>query len=145
MTYTLVRSSAGTITAIVLCLSCTDPGAAQDNQSKKPSLSLRVASNLSTAPSNVRATAVLRGGSNDTEDLYCPQIEWEWGDDTTSESSADCDPYQVGKSRITRRYSARHTFHYGGHYKVTIRLKQKRRTVLSASTNLRIQGAPSEF
>ena len=55
-------------------------------------------------------TAEIKGGANDYEDFYCASVEWEWGDDTKSESKADCDPYEAGKSEIKRRFVMEHTF-----------------------------------
>ena len=55
-------------------------------------------------------TAELKGGADDYEDFYCASVEWDWGDDTKSETKADCDPYEPGKSEIKRRYVQEHTF-----------------------------------
>ncbi len=143
MTHPGVRASA-CILAALLFLAQGTPGAAADDKNKKVSLSLKVAPSMATAPARVRASVEIRGGPDDNEELYCPSVEWEWGDDTTSESSADCAPYEAGKSRITRRYSAEHTFRYGGQYKVILRLKQKNRIVAFTSSNLQVQGGLSE-
>ena len=54
---------------------------------------------------------------DDFEEYYCPTIDWEWGDDTTSESTADCEPYEAGKSEIKRRFTVEHVFRHGGNFR----------------------------
>ena len=99
MTHTGVRASACTLAALLFLLQGT-PHAAADDKNKKVSLSLKVAPSMATAPARVRASVEIRGGPDDNEELYCPSVEWEWGDDTASESAADCAPYEAGKSQI---------------------------------------------
>ena len=143
MTHTGLRASACTLAALLL-LNPGSADAAADDKNKKVSLSLKVTPSMATAPARVRASVEIRGGPDDNEELYCPAVEWEWGDDTTSESSADCAPYEAGKSQIMRRYSTEHTFRSGGQYKVVIRLKQKNRIVGFTSSNLQVQAGISE-
>ena len=66
---------------------------------------------------------------DDFAEFYCPTVEWIWGDDTRAESSADCDPYEAGKSEIRRRYSVNRVFQTAGNFKVEFRLKQKDKVV----------------
>ena len=80
------------------------------DQNKKPSISLRANPPVGFSPLRVVVTAELKGGANDYEDFYCASVEWDWGDDTKSESKADCDPYEAGKSEIKRRFVQEHTF-----------------------------------
>ena len=80
------------------------------DQNKKPSISLRANPPVGFSPLRVVVTAELKGGADDYEDFYCASVEWDWGDDTKSESKADCDPYEAGKSEIKRRFVAEHTF-----------------------------------
>ena len=87
-----------------------DQGAPKSEQNRKPSISLRANPTAGFSPLRVVVTAELKGGANDFEDFYCASVEWDWGDDTKSESRADCDPYEPGKSEIKRRYVAEHTF-----------------------------------
>jgi hypothetical protein len=105
----------------------------------KPAFELRASPTIGFAPARVVATAELIGGANDYEDDYCAAVEWEWGDNTTSSSSYDCDPYQAGKSEIRRRFSQEHTFRTAGEYRITIRLKQGSKVVASASTVVQVR------
>ena len=72
---------------------------------KKASLSLKASPNVGFSPARIVLTAEVKGGPNDAEDLYCASIEWVWGDDTKSESKADCEPV---RSRQERDQAALH-------------------------------------
>ena len=106
----------------------------------KPSLSLRASPRVGFAPVEVLFVAELRGGSDDYEDFYCASVEWDWDDDTRSESTPDCDPYEAGTSRIRRRFSTRHRFEYGGRYQVRFLLKKRDDTVAAARTVVELRG-----
>ena len=82
----------------------------------------------------------MRGGADDYEDFYCASVEWDWDDDTRSESTPDCEPYEPGKSRIRRRFSTRHRFDYGGRYEVRFRLKKRDDAVAAARTVVELRG-----
>ncbi|MFN2447087.1 MAG: hypothetical protein ABR606_16095 [Vicinamibacterales bacterium] len=96
----------------------------KDANDKRPSVSLRASPAVAFAPARIRLSAELRGGSDDFEALYCPVIEWDWGDGTTSSSAADCAPYEAGKSEIRRRYSVEHIYRAPGGYRIQFRLKK---------------------
>ena len=144
MTHTLVRSTTWTLAVLLTLLVSEGARGAADDKIKKVSLSLKVTPSMAVAPARVRASVEIKGGAEDNPELYCPQLEWVWGDDTTSESSADCEPYEAGRSVITRRYAAEHTYRAGGTYKLTLRLKQKGRVSAFTSTNVQIQSALGE-
>jgi hypothetical protein len=92
----------------------------------------------------VSLTAELVGGANDTEDFYCPSVEWNWGDGTKSESQSDCEPYRAGKSEIRRFFSVQHIFRTGD-YHVTFRLKRGDKEIAAATADLRIQPSLNEI
>ena len=101
---------------------------------------------LGTSPQRVVLTAELVGGADDFEEYYCPSIEWDWGDDTRSESTTDCEPYEAGKSQIRRRYTVEHIFRRPGAFKVYFRLKRRDKAVGNQSVNVQIRpGGPPEF
>lgn len=114
-------------------------GAARQEENKKPSLSLKATPPIAFSPARVRVVAEIRGGADDYEDYYCPAIEWDWGDGTTSESTEDCEPYQAGKSSIRRRWSAEHVYRHSGSYKVFFRLKRRDKTVAAVSANVQVR------
>ena len=102
-------------------------------------MSLRAQPAVSVAPARIVLTAELQGGSDDFEEYYCPSIEWQWGDETTSESTLDCEPYEAGKSQIRRRFTVQHTYRHDGSYKIYFHLKRNERILGSASTTIQVQ------
>ena len=83
-------------------------------QDRRPRLTLRAQPPVGIAPARIVLTAELVGGVDDFEDYYCPTVDWEWGDDTQSESTLDCEPYEAGKSEIRRRFTVEHLFRRAG-------------------------------
>lgn len=107
---------------------------------KRPSLSLKVTPGTGMVPVRVSATAEFKGGDDDFQDYYCPTVEWNWGDGTVSEASADCQPYEAGISQIRRRYSGSHNYKRAGAYRIVFRLKLKNRILTAQSTAVRLLG-----
>lgn len=107
---------------------------------KRPSLSLRATPPSGTVPVRIFVSAELKGGDDDFEDFYCPTVEWTWGDGTVSASTADCEPYESGKSLIRRRLSADHLYKRPGGVRVTLRLKKKDKVVASIATPVQLMG-----
>lgn len=110
----------------------------KDADTAHPKLTLKAQPVISMAPSRVVLTAEVTGGPNDYEEYYCPSVEWDWGDGTESESSADCPPYEPGKSEIKRRYTVEHVFRAGA-FRVTLRLKRRDKAVASAAVNIQVR------
>jgi hypothetical protein len=142
--------------AVVAAAAATSASApAAPPQNKKPSISLKANPPVGFSPLRVVATAELKGGANDFEDFYCASVEWDWGDDTKSETKGDCDPYEAGKSEIKRRYAMEHVYRAVSsgissvdpsgnqtpsiQYRVKFSLKQKNKTVGSGQTTVEIR------
>jgi hypothetical protein len=107
---------------------------------EKPKLTVKVTPAMGgTAPARIVASADLVGGPDGTAELYCPAIEWEWGDDTKSTTSADCDPYEAGKSEIKRHFTADHVYQNGGNFRIQLRLKKNAKAIVSAGTSVQIR------
>ncbi len=113
--------------------------AQREGEDRKPSLAFRATPPIGFSPLRVRVAVEVRGGANDYADFYCPNIEWDWGDGTISESSEDCEPYEAGKSTIRRRFSAEHVFRQAGTFQVYFRLKQRGKVVSSGSGNVQVR------
>ena len=116
--------------------------AAQDDKNKdvkKASLNLKASPTIVFSPARVVVSAELKGGAEDNEELYCPSLEWDWGDGTRSESNADCEPFEAGKSTIQRRFSAAHSFNIAGNYRVQLRLKRGSKTVLGGHVSVQVK------
>ncbi len=113
---------------------------------RRPKIALRAQPPVGISPTRVVLTAELTGGANDFEEFYCPTIEWDWGDDTRSESTLDCEPYEVGKSEIRRRFTVVHIFKRAGSFRVYFRIKQRDKAVGNATTTIQIRpGANQPF
>ena len=112
---------------------------AREQGNKKPSLSLKATPAVSFAPARIVVVAEVKGGSNDFEDFYCPSIEWDWGDLTTSTAETDCEPYQAGKSEIRRRYTVEHRYKNPGGFKIVLRLKKSNKIIATANTMIQVR------
>ncbi len=116
---------------------------AKDQQTKdpdpRPKTTLRAQPVIAMSPARVVLTAELNGGANDFEEYYCPTVEWDWGDDTRSEATSDCEPYRAGKSEIKRRFTVEHVYKRPGSYRISFRMKRRDKTVGAATTNVQIR------
>jgi hypothetical protein len=108
------------------------------DQDKRPQLKLTARPPLGMAPQKVVLTAEIVGGPDDAEDFYCPTVEWDWGDLTQSESTADCAPYEPGKSSIKRRWTVEHVFQRGS-FHVVLRLKKRDKAITQATVIVEIR------
>jgi hypothetical protein len=129
--------SAALLTATALSIATL---AQEKREAKRPSLSLKATPGTGMVPVRVSATAEMKGGDDDYQEFYCPTIEWNWGDGTVSESSADCQPYEAGVSQIKRRYTVSHTYKRAGAFRISFRLKMKDRVIASQTTQVRLLG-----
>ncbi len=112
---------------------------AKTDKNAKPSVSLRASPAVGFSPARVVLTAELKGGTDDYADFYCATIEWDWADDTKTESKADCEPYEAGKSEIKRRFTVDHVFNMPGEFRVEFRLKQKNKVVGVGRTEVKVR------
>ena len=108
------------------------------DQDKRPKVTLRAQPTISMSPSRVVLSAELLGGANDFEEYYCATVEWQWGDGTSSEATADCEPYESGKSEIRRHFTVEHVFR-AGNYRVLFVLKKHDKSVASATANVQVR------
>ena len=114
-------------------------GQEQRKEVKKASLNLKASPTIVFSPARVVVSAELRGGADDSEELYCPSLEWDWGDGTRSESNVDCEPFEAGKSTIQRRFTSSHTYQTSGSYRVQLRLKRGSRILLGGHVSLQVK------
>ena len=112
---------------------------AREQGNKKPSISLKASPAVSFAPARIVLVAELKGGSNDSEELYCPTVVWEWGDLTESTVEADCEPYTPGKSEIKRRYTVEHQYKNPGSFQIVLRLKKGPKVVGQGKAQIQVR------
>jgi hypothetical protein len=137
----LVRATITSLTlaaALAVVAHAQDKAAKDKEQDKRPQLKLTARPPLGMAPQRVVLTAEIVGGPDDSEDFYCPTVEWDWGDLTQSESTADCEPYAPGKSSIKRRWTVEHVFQRGS-YHVVLRLKKHDKAITQATVIVEIR------
>ena len=123
---------------LLLALSGAAP-ADRPEKDTRPKLSLKANPSMAFSPARVVVTADVSGGANDDPEFYCPAVEWEWGDGTRSNQSADCDPYEPGKTEIKRHFTADRVYRTQGEYRIQFRLKKKGRVIAAASTTIKIR------
>ena len=121
------------------------PGAPADKDKAKPSISVKASPTVAFSPARIVITADIKGGPNDYEDFYCPSIEWWWGDGTTSNQTADCDPYEAGKSEIKRHFAMDRVFQTSGDFRVEFRLKKREKVIAVGSTMVKIRPGVREI
>ncbi len=137
-----MKHTPGVATALTLAFSAAlllPANALYAQGNKRPSLSLKASPAVSFAPARIVVVAEVKGGANDHEEFYCPSLEWEWGDLTTSTAEADCDPYEAGKSEIKRRYTVEHRYRNPGGYKIVLRLKKGNKIVGTATAMVQVR------
>jgi hypothetical protein len=119
-------------------------GAQEDaKKGKKPGLELRATPRYAFSPAEIMYTAELKGG-DDVEELYCPEVEWEWGDGGKSVQEADCDPWTPG-TKIDRRFSVHHVYPRAGLYVVRVTLRKARRMLASQSLQVTIRAGVGDI
>lgn len=137
----LLGASIGALSIILAAGQMADGYAAsRQGPDDDPRLRLRATPRVAFAPASILFIGQLRGGPDDNEELYCATIEWDWGDDTLSESTPDCEPFEPGRTAIRRRFSVRHTFDYQGRYEVRLNLKRRDDILISARTRIEVRG-----
>jgi hypothetical protein len=136
------------VVTFAVCLVTAVPlpagGSAKDDDkdqknAKRPTLVLKATPPFSFSPARIVVTAELRGGTDSEAELYCPDIEWEWGDGTKSQSSQNCEPFVPGESEITRRWTVSHTYTTAGRYQMYLRLKRSGKVVLAGSSKIEVR------
>jgi hypothetical protein len=110
---------------------------AEEKKGKKPALEIRPSPRFAFSPANIFFTAELKGG-DDIESLYCPEIEWEWGDGGKSVQEADCDPW-TETTKIQRRFTNNHTFQFAGLYRVRVALRKSGKDIMSQTVQVTIR------
>lgn len=140
MTWIRLRGVLSVALALTMAALLQAAGQKDSPKNERPSLSLRLTPQTAIAPARVTGNAELRGGSNNFEEYYCVTAEWDWDDGTVSQSTADCDPFEPGKTEIRRRYTEVHAYQISGSFRVTFRLKKKDKALASTTAVVQITG-----
>jgi hypothetical protein len=128
----------------VLALAAPGPaGSNDDDEGKRPELYLRATPKFAFSPANILFTAEFKGG-DDVEELYCPEVEWEWGDGGRSVAEGDCDPWEPGV-KIDRRYTARHEFQRSGNYRVRVIFSKADKRIVQQSIQVQVRPGAGDY
>jgi hypothetical protein len=123
--------------SLLASLSAASGAEEKPGKGKKPALELRPSPRFAFSPANIFFTAELKGG-DDVEALYCPEVEWEWGDGGKSVQESDCDPW-TETAKIQRRFTSNHTFQFAGIYRVKVTLRRSGKDILSQTLSMTIR------
>ena len=126
---------------VVFALAVPPLGAQADapkEKLKKPIMELRATPRFAFSPVTIFLTAELKGGDN-VEELYCPELEWDWDDGGKSVHEADCAPWEEGKTEIQRRFTAEHLFPKSGNYNVTVTMRRTGKNITKASVRVQVK------
>ncbi len=116
----------------------------KDRKLKRPGLDLRATPRYAFSPAHIMFTAELKGG-DDVEELYCPEVEWEWGDGGRSVEEGDCEPWTAG-AKIERRFTGNHDYPMAGIYPVRVTLRKSGKSIMTQTMSVTIRaglGDPS--
>jgi hypothetical protein len=127
---------------VLLAFASVGPAGNSDDGDKKPGLHLRATPLFAFAPASILFTAELKGG-DDVEELYCPEVEWDWGDGGRSISEGDCDPWEPGM-KIDRRYTGRHEYSSSGRYDVRVILSKADKTIMQQTLQITVRPGVGE-
>jgi hypothetical protein len=122
----------------LVMLALASSGQGGEPKGKRPRLDLRASPRVAMPPVNVRLVAELAGG-DESEEFYCPGLEWEWGDGARSAQESDCPPFAPG-AEFARRFSATHAYLQPGDYQIRVRLRRADRSLASATTTISVHG-----
>jgi len=124
----------------VLLLTAVPALVAEDKKasSKRPGLDLRATPRMAFSPADIFFTAELKGGDDNNEELYCPELTWEWGDGGKSVEESDCEPY-TESAKIERRFTAHHTYGRAAVYSVKVTLRKSGKSVAAQTVQVTVR------
>jgi peptide deformylase len=104
-------------------------------EKKGTRVSLRAAPRVAAAPVTIVFNVELAGGE-DGEDLYCPVLEWEWGDGTRSVEDEDCPSFEAGRTPVSRRFTVSHEYRDRARPRVVVTVRKGDRVLGTANVAL---------
>jgi hypothetical protein len=132
------------IVALVSALCVASPALAlsggdetKEKKGKRPALELRATPRFAFSPAEIMLTAELKGG-DDVEELYCPEIEWEFGDGDKSTQEADCDPW-TPTTKLERRFTVHHVYKFAGAYLIRVKLRKSDKDLMIQTMQLSVR------
>jgi hypothetical protein len=75
------------------------------------------------------------------EDFYCPRLEWEWEDLTTSTEESDCPPFaEAQKEDHERSWTKARQFWEPGSHTIKVRLYKGDRLIRTVESKVEVNG-----
>lgn len=118
----------------------------------KPQVELKPSPQMAFLSVGPRASATIRfrlsvkdGGD---ESYYCPRVEWEWEDQTSSTEESDCPAFEAAQpSDHERSWTRSHQFREPGSHTIKVRLYKGDRMIRTIDTKVEIRGeaVPGRF
>ena len=136
----MLKKTAALVAALgiaVPALAATAGDEGKEKKGKKPALELRATPRFAFSPAEIMFTAELKGG-DDVEELYCPEIEWEFGDGDKSVQEADCDPW-TPETKLERRFNVHHVFKFAGAYLVRVTLRKAGKEIMIQTMQMTVR------
>ena len=84
----------------------------------------------------IEFSARLKGELGETEEFYCLDEVWDWGDGTESVHEPDCEPYTPG-TELKRDFSDSHAFGKG-RWNIAFALMHLDEVVLKTNVDIRV-------
>jgi len=98
------------------------------------------------ATATVRFRLSVKDGGD--ENYYCPRLEWEWEDQTTSSEESDCPAFESAQKEDHEKvWTKSRTFWEPGQHIIKVRLFKGDRVIRSVETKVEISGesTPGRF
>ena len=136
----MLKKTAALVAALgiaVPALAATAGDEGKEKKGKKPALEVRATPRFAFSPADIMFTAELKGG-DDVEELYCPEIEWEFGDGDKSVQEADCDPW-TPETKLERRFTVHHVFKFAGAYLVRVTLRKAGKDIMIQTMQMTVR------
>ena len=106
-------------------------GVAEAQRAAKPHLSLSLRPQAINVGQSVSGTAKLTG-IDESADYVCPDVEWSWGDGSSSALEGNC-PSPEGPHPAARQFSSDHVYNGVGEFHVEVSVRPTKGSLLRAT------------
>ena len=105
---------------------------------EKPKLSIDGHPRQGFTPLNVAFHVTLTGVAVDDPEYYCLKEEWDFGDDSKSTETPNCEPYTAG-TQVKSEFFAEHVFDEAGSYGVRLILGEGNKKLQTRKFTVAVQ------
>lgn len=101
----------------------------------KPRIEFRALPQFGFSPLKVHALVIIENGG---QELYCPEVEWNWGDSSRSFETSDCAPYEKSEETEGPVSFGRDHVYGPGEYVLTVTLSRGAKQLRSMTQKIRV-------